>query len=188
MLTVFGSKQIRDKATLGGNIGTASPIGDISMTLFAYKALVVVQNEEKEIVYPLPKFIIDYRKTLIKDNEIIKTIIIPKPHRNEIIEAYKVSKRSHLDISTISASFNLIKNDKNIVNKIIITYGGMSAMTKRAKKTEDFLQNKKWTEQNIIEAQKIMETEFFPISDARSNAEARMIMCKNLLMKFFVEK
>ena len=185
MLNVFGAKQIRNKATLGGNIGTASPIGDISMTLFAYKTKLVLANSKAERTVDLDKFIIGYRKTVMKSDEIIKTIIIPKPSEKEIIDAYKVSKRSHLDISTVSASFNLEKDKQGIVNKLLIVYGGMSAMTQHATKTEQFLIGKKWTEKNILEAQKILETEFTPLSDARSSAEARVIMCKNLLMKFF---
>lgn len=187
MLTVFGAKQIRNKATLGGNIGTASPIGDISMTLFAHRAKVFVTSWHSEKLYPIDEFITGYRQTALKKDELIRAVVIPKTSENEIIKAYKISKRSHLDISTVSASFNLIKDGKNTVQSIVIAFGGMSAMTKRATETEKFLIGKKFNEANILKAQKIMETEFSPISDARSSADGRIIMAKNLLMKFFAD-
>ena len=185
MLSVFGAKQVRNKATIGGNIASASPIGDISMALFAYKAKIVLISEQKERTIPIDEFITGYRKTQLQENELIKAIILSKPNKNEIIDALKVSKRSHLDISTVSASFNLELTENKTVKNIIIAYGGMAEMTKRAKKTEQFLKEKTWSEETIINAQKILEKEYTPISDARASKEARIIMCKNLLMKFF---
>jgi xanthine dehydrogenase small subunit len=71
------------------------------------------------------------------------------------------------------------------VSDIILAYGGMAAMTKRATKTEEFLKNKEWTYDTISQATKILYNEFEPITDARASAEARRIMAKNLLIKFF---
>jgi xanthine dehydrogenase small subunit len=185
MLSVFGSKQIRNKATIGGNVGTASPIGDISMTLLVYNSKVVVGEPERMI--PLNEFIIGYRKISLNNNELIKSIIIPKFEDNSIIKSYKISKRKDLDISTVSAAFNLMLNNDNTVKQIYIAFGGMSAMTKRVTKIEDFLKGKIWNEETINEAKKLIDEEFTPISDARSSAEARKIMAKNLLTKFWSE-
>jgi len=185
MLSVFGAKQIRNKATIGGNVATASPIGDISMTLLAYNSKVLILGTEERTMF-LNEFITGYRKTELKTNELIKAIIIPKYTSENIIKTYKISKRKDLDISTVSAAFNLVL-ENNIVKNILISYGGMSAMTKRAYQIETFLQNKEWTEQNIFLAQQIIDEEFTPISDARSSAKARSIMAKNLLIKFFIE-
>ena len=187
MLSVFGAKQIRNKATIGGNVATASPIGDIVMTLIAYNAKIIIRNAKNERVIPLNKFITGYRQTLLEKNEIVRTIIIPKPSENEIIKSYKISKRSHLDISTVSAAFNLQLSNDNKIQNIIIVYGGMAAMPMRATKTELFLKDKDWTNETIIKSQEILSNEFTPLSDARSGKVARTIMCKNLLMKFFSE-
>jgi xanthine dehydrogenase small subunit len=186
MLSVFGSKQIRNKATIGGNIGTASPIGDISMTLIAYNSSVIYgdKNDNKSL---LCEFITGYRKTLLKENEIIKAVIIPKPDNNQIINAYKISKRKDLDISTVSAAFNLELSESNKVKKVVIAYGGMDSMIRRAKKIENSLIGKDWNEKTVKEASKLVKEEFKPISDARSSAEARLIMAKNLIIKFWNE-
>lgn len=181
-LKVFGAKQIRNAATISGNVATASPVGDLSMAFMTLNAKIVVSNGKERII-PIDEFIIGYRQTALKDDEIIKQIIIPKP-KDRIIKLYKVSKRKHLDISTVSAGFNLKLENKKIAD-IRIVYGGMAAMTKHAVETEKFLLGKELTINTIEEASKILEKEFTPIDDARSSAKARTIMAKNLLLKFY---
>ena len=103
-----------------------------------------------------------------------------------MIRFYKVSKRKDLDISTVSAGFRIeLKNGK--VEDICLAFGGMAEMTKRAKSTEEYLIHKEWNYENIQLAQKILENEFNPISDARSGSEFRKTAAKNLLIKFFEE-
>jgi xanthine dehydrogenase small subunit len=185
MLAHFGAKQIRNRASIGGNIATASPIGDILPVLFAYSARLILYSEQ-ERSFDINNFVIGYRKTSLLPNEFIKSIVIPKPSRNQVIKSYKLSKRKHLDISTVSAGFMLEKKD-SVVEHIILAYGGMAEKTKRALKTENFLRGKNWTEENIRRAFDILDEEYIPITDARASAEARKIMAKNILLKFFLE-
>jgi len=181
ILKVFGSKQIRNIAKIGGNIGSASPIGDTLPVLMAYKAIVVLQSLKNKREIPLEDFIIGYRKTQRNDNELIVEIKIPK-HNKEIVKSYKISKRKDLDISTVSVAF-AIKIDQNIIQDISIYFGGMAAQTKRAIETEKALTGKTFSEESFeLAAEKITE-DFKPLSDARSSAEGRIIMAKNLLLK-----
>jgi len=184
-LTLFGAKQIRNRATLGGNIATASPIGDILPILFATKSSVKTSGNTEKI-YKIDDFITGYRKTLLENNEIISEIIIPKSKNNEILKFYKISKRTNLDISTVSCGFSLVLENNN-VKEIILSFGGMAEKTKRAFKTEEFLTGKNWNEIIVNQAITIIETEFTPLTDARSSKEARTVMTKNLLTKFFLE-
>ena len=186
MLTVFGSKQVRNMATLGGNVGSASPIGDSLPLLLAYNASVELQSVKGKRVFMLSDFIVDYRKTLILPDEIITSIIIPKPDKDMIVKSYKVSKRKDLDISTVSACFSL-KLKSNKVESVIMAFGGMSAFTKRASNAEKYLKNKNWNEKTILEVSKLIEKDFSPISDARAGKEMRMIAAKNLLIKFWLD-
>lgn len=186
ILNVFASLQIRNIATIGGNIGSASPIGDLLPLLFVYNAKIKLRTISCERIVALENFIIDYRKTDLKNDELICEIIIPKYNKSYIINSYKVSKRKDLDISTVNGAFKL-KLEKQIVSEMKIVFGGMAAVTKRAKNTEKFLFGKKWTRENIESAMGILENEFSPLSDARSNAEYRRIAAKNLLMKFYLE-
>lgn len=186
ILNVFGSLQIRNIATIGGNVGSASPIGDSLPLLFAYRAMIKLKSETTERTLPIEEFIKGYRQTDIKENELITEIIIPRPDKNQIIKSYKVSKRKDLDISTVCATFN-IKLENGMVSASVLTYGGMAAFTKRAADTENFLKGKKWSRENIEAAMEILGEEFTPISDARSEALYRKTAAKNLLMKFYQE-
>ncbi len=186
ILKVFGSLQIRNLATIGGNVGSASPIGDLLPLLFVYKAIVVLRSSSSERILPIETFITGYRQTDLNQDELITEIRIPKPGPDDRIRSYKVSKRKDLDISTVSGAFRIILTD-GLISEILIAYGGIAAMTKRAVKTENFLRGKIWSRSIIEEAMLFIEEEFNPISDARSEAEYRKKVGKNLLLKFYVD-
>jgi len=185
--SVFGSKQIREMATIGGNLATASPIGDLPPVLAAYNTEVVIVSANDARMIPVDQFICGYRRTSLKNGEIIKGIKIPKPVNESIIKFYKVSKRKDLDISTVSAAFRLTLDKNRKINEIKIIFGGMAEMIKHAEKTEKFLLGKIWTRETIEQAMPILRSEFTPISDARSGKEFRSIAARNLLMKFYDE-
>jgi len=185
MLCVFGSKQIRNIATLGGNVGSASPIGDTLPVLIACDASVVLESVNKSREFKIVDFIKSYRQTQCLPNEFISKIIIPRSGSDVTIKSYKISKRKTLDISTVSACFRLKRSKENKVSEIAIVYGGMAATTKHAVKAEAFLLGRTWTEKNIIQAIERIKEEFKPLSDARAGEEYRRIAAGNLLMKFF---
>jgi xanthine dehydrogenase small subunit len=186
ILNLFGSLQIRNLATIGGNIGSASPIGDTLPLLFAYKAKVILQSSKNKREVSIEDFIKGYRKTDLKSDELITSVFIPKPDKNVYIKSFKVSKRKDLDISTVSLTCRLVL-EKDKIKEIILAYGGMAETTKRAKKAEEFLTGKSWNRKSIEDAMKILYNEFKPISDARSSDEFRRVISKNLLMKIFVD-
>lgn len=186
MLQIFGSLQIRNLATIGGNIGSASPIGDTLPLLFAYKASIKLQSLTTERIIQIEDFIKGYRLTDIRADELITEIQIPKPNPGIIIRSYKVSKRKDLDISTVSGGFSLLLTRGN-VEEIILAYGGMAAQPKRAIETEKFLIGKPWTRPIVEQAMLIIEHEFSPLSDARAEADYRNLVARNLLLKFFAE-
>lgn len=183
--SVFGSKQIRELATIGGNLGTASPIGDLLPVLSAYNAEVIIISDQSERIIPIDQFIVGYRKTALKENEIIKGIKIPIPNIGAIIKFYKISKRKDLDISTISAAINLLLDKKNNIEDINIIFGGMAEMTRHAERTEKFLIGKNWSRETLESTMPILTSEFTPISDARSGAHFRSIVARNILLKFW---
>jgi xanthine dehydrogenase small subunit len=186
ILKVFGSLQIRNIATIGGNVGSASPIGDTLPLLFAYCASIKLSSENSERIIRIEEFMKGYRQTDLGNDELISEIIIPKVDAGTKVISYKVSKRKDLDISTVCGAFRL-KIHSGKVTEIIIAYGGMAATTKRAINTELFLKVNEWTRKNVESAMDILETEFSPISDARSESEFRITAAKNLLLKFYSE-
>ena len=185
ILNRYGSVQIRNVATIAGNIATASPIGDTLPLLLSLDAKVVLQSLNKKTILPLNFFFVSYRKTKLKKRQFIHSIIIPILKKN-IFKAYKISKRIDDDISSVCASFNLeIKNKK--IKNIKIAYGGMASIPKRAVNCEKTLINTNISEENIEKAKKILEKDFKPIDDMRASKNYRMEIAKNLLMKCFME-
>lgn len=186
MLSVFGSNQIRNLATIGGNIGSGSPIGDTLPVLMAYRSRVVLESLNGRREIPLDQFFTGYRKSARKADELVTSVMIPKPGDGAIVKSYKVSKRKGLDISTLSAGFRLeLKNNR--VELALLAYGGMAERVKRAENTERFLTGKNWERKTVEEAMAAIESDFTPISDARGSGEFRLKAAKNLLLKFFIE-
>ena len=185
MLKRYGSVQIRNVATLAGNIATASPIGDSLPLLLSLDANIVIESFNKKMVIPIKDFFISYRKTKLKKGHFIRSIRIPIFKKN-IFKAYKISKRIDDDISSVCASFNLAIVNKKIRN-IKIAYGGMAATPKRAFYCEKILLNSNFSEDIILKAQKSLEKDFQPIDDMRASKDYRVEIAKNLLIKCFAE-
>ncbi|MBI1808209.1 MAG: xanthine dehydrogenase small subunit [Ignavibacteria bacterium] len=187
MLTVFGSQQIRNLASLGGNLGTASPIGDMLPVLIAYHARVTLESLDGRREIPINTFITGYRKTLRRSDELITAIVIPNLNGGIVVRSYKISKRKDLDISTVNGSFRLELDGNQEVKAIMLVYGGMAERVKQAETCERFLLGKRWVRKTIENAMPLMEKDFSPISDARAGTEMRTVAAKNLLMKFWGE-
>jgi len=187
MLSVFGAEQIRNIATLGGNIGTASPIGDILPVLIAYDAKIVLEGIRGRRLVRSDEFVTGYRQTERRPGEIITSVVLPLPSKHFKIRSYKVSRRKDLDISTASAGFMINLNKVGIVEDIVLAYGGMAERTKRAELTEKFLRGNPWTRGVVEQAQQILSKDFNPISDVRGSAAFRTAIARNLLMKFWDE-
>ncbi len=187
MLAVFGSRQIREQATLGGNLANASPIGDTPPVLIALDASIELQSLQGTRTMKVVDFITGYRKTALHPDEVISAVIIPSTPAGVSVNAYKISKRKDLDISTVSGGFRLALGADGKVSDIMLVYGGMAAMTKRATAAEEYLNGKPWTRVHVEAAMDLVEAAFTPISDARSGKEGRRIMARNLLLKFWAD-
>jgi xanthine dehydrogenase small subunit len=186
MLERFGAKQVRNNATLGGNIGNASPIGDMPPALIVLGAAVTLQRGSTLRTIPIEDYFLDYKKTVLKESEFIREIIIPKSKKNQHLKLYKISKRFDDDISAVLAAF-FIELEDNKIKTIRIAFGGMAAIPKRAEKTEKALLNRVLTEESIKAAQLQLIDDFQPLSDVRASAAYRMKVAQNLLMKCHLE-
>ncbi|RPI05279.1 MAG: xanthine dehydrogenase small subunit [Ignavibacteriae bacterium] len=187
MLSVFGSQQIRNIATIGGNLGTASPISDLLPVLMAYQATVILQRSGAARELLMEEFITGYRTTAREPDELITAVRLSPSPANAVIKSYKISKRKDLDISTVSAGFRLVLNDDTTVKEINLIYGGMAQCVRHAVHTEQFLTGKPWIRETVEAAQLMLHQDFEPIADVRGSAEFRMTAAKNLLLKFWVE-
>ncbi len=191
MLRVFGSRQIRNRATMGGNLVTASPIGDSAPLLLALDAKVVIASMNDERTVPLEEFFVSYRQTALQAGEVLKTIIVPRgvsaAGRTRKFEWYKVSKRREMDISTVAGCFLVDLDADGVVRHARLGYGGVAAMPVRARKTEQGLTGKKWSEELVRTVLLVLRMEFTPISDVRGTAGYRQGLIASLLEKFYYE-
>jgi len=187
MLRVFGSRQIRNRATLGGNLCTASPIGDMAPVLLALDAQAVLAGPNGSRKVALSDFFQSYRVTAMTDEEILLAVEVPDPPANAFSTSYKVSKRRELDISTVAAGMLLDLDEWGAVSTIRLAYGGVAATPLRVMKTEAALMGKPWTRETVEAVMPVLNAEVTPISDHRGSARYRSLLATNLLLAFFLE-
>jgi xanthine dehydrogenase small subunit len=182
----IGSCQIRNRGTIGGNIATASPIGDTPPPLLALDASVVLREGGVQRTVPLETFFTGYRRTALTPGAFIERIDIPKPASGTAFRCYKVSKRLDQDISAVCGAFRL-RLDGGVIADLRIAYGGMAATPLRLSSVEAALIGKPWTDTTIESAKAMLDSAMTPLSDMRASAAYRRSVARNLLLKFFLE-
>lgn len=184
MFNRYGSTQIRNVASIGGNLGSASPIGDSLPALLALNAKLILQSKNQRSL-DIKDFFKAYRKTALKNKEFIKEIRIPilKSH---IFKCYKISKRIDDDISSLFVAY-LMKLKNNIIIDINIAYGGMDSIPNFAFKTQKYLIGKEFNLKNIDKSKQMIEKDFTPLTDVRASSTYRKLVSKNLMDRLFLE-
>jgi len=186
LLLRFGSDQVRNQGTIGGNLGSASPIGDLPPMLLALDARLHLQQGSSVREVPLSDYFLDYRKTQLQRGEFIRSISIPKPATTDRFATYKISKRMEDDISSVCAAFRF-NFDGDVISDARIAYGGMAAIPLRVTEAETLLQGTRLTQSGIKQAQTAIEQSLKPIDDARASAHYRRHVAVNLLHRFWLE-
>jgi len=182
----FGSPQIRNAGTLAGNLANASPIGDMLPPLFVLDAQIVLTGAAGARSININAFYSGYRKTVMRDDELITAIHIPRPAKDEIFKLYKVSKRKDLDISTFSAAVWMRLRDGVIIDSRI-AYGGVGPTVLRLPNTESQLRGKPFDEKTFAEIADTVQAEITPISDVRGSSDYRYLLASNILRRMQVE-
>ncbi|MFC7705364.1 xanthine dehydrogenase small subunit [Plastorhodobacter daqingensis] len=180
----YGSVQVRNAATIGGNIANGSPIGDSPPALIALGAVLHLRRGDERRSLPLEEFFLDYRKQDRQPGEFVEAVTIPRqPDR---LACYKLSKRFDQDISAVCGCFNVTVAN-GVVTAARIAFGGMAGIPKRAAATEAALIGQPWSEATISAAQTALERDFTPMSDMRASAAYRMEAAKAMLMRCFLQ-
>ena len=177
----YGSEQVRQAATIGGNIANGSPIGDNPPALIALGATVHLRKDDERREIPVEDFFIEYGKQDRAPGEFVEAVTIPKDAPN--FRCYKISKRFDQDISAVCGCFN-ITVESGVVSKALIAFGGMAGVPKRAATVEAALVGKPWTRETIKGALPLFSDDFQPLSDMRASAEYRLATARNLLLRY----
>jgi len=186
MIERIGSKQVRNNGTLGGNIGNASPIGDMPPALIALGATMTLHVNGSERTILVEDYFVDYKKTLLMPSEFIKSVQIPKPTSGQTLKLYKISKRIDDDISAVLAAFFIEEKEQQITN-VRLAFGGMAATPKRAPAAEAVLQGNSLTKESVAAAKEALATDFQPMTDVRASDKYRMTVAQNLIEKCYLE-
>jgi xanthine dehydrogenase small subunit len=182
LLRRYASEQVRNAATIGGNIANGSPIGDGPPALIALGATLHLRRGDEMRAMPLEDFFLEYRKQDRRPGEFVAGVSFPE--RADALRCYKISKRFDQDISAVCGCFNVVV-EGGMVASARIAFGGMAGVPKRASLAEAALVGKAWSEATIEAAAEAMAGDFAPLTDMRASAEYRMLAAQNLLRRYF---
>lgn len=190
----FAGLPVRNSGTLGGNVANGSPIGDSMPLLIALGASVVLMRWKKTRAgggiahreLRLEDLYTGYRSNVMRPDEILAWIKVPRPTTGEMLKVYKISKRFDDDISAVCLAIRLEIED-GVVRAATIGAGGVAATPARARRTEAALTGQPWSEDTVMAAMDTLRQEFQPISDMRASAHYRVTVLGNLLRRFWLE-
>ncbi|HEY4222986.1 MAG TPA: xanthine dehydrogenase small subunit, partial [Myxococcota bacterium] len=194
MLRVFASRPIRNRATLGGNLATASPIGDMPPVLLALDAELVIASAKADSAHstqerrvPIDQFFLGYRKTALQPGEIITAVVVPKLAPRARFDTVKVSKRRDLDISIVAAAFRLDVDARGVISNARLAYGGVAPTPTRARSAEELLVGRALSApiDDVIAA---LDSAFAPIDDVRASKAYRQGLASSLFARFMHEQ
>ncbi|WP_328562408.1 xanthine dehydrogenase small subunit [Streptomyces coelicoflavus] len=181
----FASRLIRNGATLGGNLGTGSPIGDSPPVLLALEASLVLADADGEREVPLAEYFTGYRQSVRRPGELIRAVRLPLP-LSPVAAFHKIAKRRFDDISSVAVAFAL-DIEGGTVRKARIGLGGVAATPVRALATEAALEGRPWTPETAEAAAEVLRGEGTPMSDHRASAGYRAAMLGQSLLKLYAQ-
>jgi xanthine dehydrogenase small subunit len=182
----FASPPVRHAGTLGGNIANGSPIGDSAPVLLALNAEVTLRQGARVRTLPLSAFYLDYMKNALEPGEFLQSMRVPLPKSDDIVRAYKISKRRDSDISALCAAL-MLRLDDGLIVEARLGWGGMAATARRATLTEQALVGQPWNEATLRRAQAALLQDFKPMTDLRASSAYRTKVASNLLERFWLE-
>ena len=186
IVEVFGSPQIRNVATIGGNIINASPIADSLPFLVACDATLTLVSKLGSRTVAINDFFQGYKQIDLKPGELLHEIRMTLPPADRQLRLYKVSRRRDMDISTFTGAI-WVDLDGDTIKDAGIAYGAVGPTVLRLKQTETFLRGKPFSLDIMTQAGDVALKEITPISDVRGGQDFRNQLAKNVLQKFFHE-
>ncbi|WP_395693757.1 xanthine dehydrogenase small subunit [Nocardioides sp.] len=183
LFPLFASQPVRSCATIGGNLATASPIGDLAPALLALEATVLLVSADGGREVPVEAFFPEYRRSALRPGELVRAVRIPRPLAG-LTAFHKVTKRRHDDIASVAVAFALEVVDGG-VGRARIGLGGVAATPIRARAAEAALEGRPWTADTVRAAGVVLGGEGTPMDDHRASAAYRAAMLEQALHALF---
>jgi len=187
-LRLIASAPIRRRATLGGNIANASPIGDFTVILLALGAVLELRehgNGKAAREVRLEDFYKGYKDLDKKKGEIIDSIVLPLGAQG-IFNFEKVSRRKHLDIASVNSAA-WIRSSGEVIEQVRLSAGGVAPIPLFLARASTFLEGRRISEENLDGMLQIAQEEISPISDVRGSAEYKRLLLRQLLLAHFLK-
>jgi xanthine dehydrogenase small subunit len=182
MVRRYGSEQVRQAATIGGNIANGSPIGDNPPALIALGATLHLRQGDVRREMPIEDFFVEYGKQDRLPGEFVEAVTVPS--EAPALRCYKISKRFDQDISAVCGCFNVSVSEGKVTDARI-AFGGMAGIPKRAASVEAGLVGQVWNEATVSAALSRFGVDFTPMTDMRASADYRLRSASNLLLRYF---
>lgn len=183
----LGSLTIRHRATLGGSLGHASPIGDIAPLLMSLNGRIEVDDGVTKTLFAPEDYITGYRETLLRGHQWISAIHLPRLAPNQHHAIYKISKRYEDDIATVTLGINMTIDSDQRVKNCIISAGGVAAKSVRLHELEKVFVGRPLSLPIVHAAQDKVPEVIQPLSDVRGSAQYRVKLVQNLLKRFYLQ-
>ena len=184
----IGAVQLQNTATIGGNLGNASPAGDSLPPLYALDAVVVTRSKSGRREVPIEEFFVGYRKTALKPDELIEEVYFDALGQNDRGAYVKMGLREANAISIVDVAVVLRgRSLNNSFREVRIALGAVAPTVKRARRCEQELVNKALTTETIEKASARALDDAAPIDDIRGSAEYRKTVLVSLVFQALYE-
>lgn len=180
----FADPLVRNSATIGGNLVTASPAADMAVPLLTLDAIIKIESAGEKREVKLKEFFLEPGKTVLQDDEMIVGIEFEQSDINKNGYFIKLGQRKAMAIAIASLAINLEVKQNKII-QIRIAMGSVAPIPIRLTVAEEFLKNKEINDKLVEEAMDRVREEVEPISDIRASAEYRRYISGILFKRAF---
>ena len=181
---LIASWQIRNRATLAGNIVNASPIGDFTALLLALDARIVLEEGGAQRSVPLKEFYRGYKQMDLRPGELLTEVVFADP-TDARVNFEKVSKRTCLDIASVNSACS-IRCTGDTISDAHFSLGGVAPIPLYLRETSQAICGRALDLEAAWEAVRISQREIAPISDVRGSAEYKRLLARQLLIAHFI--
>ncbi|XP_070580916.1 xanthine dehydrogenase/oxidase-like [Ptychodera flava] len=190
MLMMVGDCQLRNVSGIGSHILAASPLSDLTPLLIASGTTVTVTSLKggSRTMLLDDTFFKDYRKTSLKQDDILVSLTIPVSSKNEFFGGYKVKKQVHRrdkDVAIVNAAFR-VKFDGDVVKEAVLCFGGTGPTVVTANSVSQKIIGRKWDETLLKDVQHMLSTEI-PLSTQGGMVEYRRSLLQSFFFKFYIK-
>jgi xanthine dehydrogenase small subunit len=201
---LLASPLVRERATLGGNIVNASPVGDLSSMLIALGAALRIEGPAGARELPIERLFLGYKKLDLAEGEIVSTVLVPATGAPRRFNFEKASKREKLDIAAVNtAAWIELEGDGAAgglaagglaagaasgrrIARARLSAGGVAPVPLLLAKASAYLEGKAVSAETAFEAARIAASEVAPIGDIRGSADYRRRVLERLVLAHFV--